>query len=326
MTPPSPAHDAVALALIVLVAVAASGVSILIARRFGLTDMPNPLKIHSGSVPRFGGLGILCAVVAGMALFRIDDPSLLWGSVAAFIVGAVDDRFDLRPKIKLGGQVLASCILAYSIMGHAGHRGLLYGLVALALSVGLLNAMNLLDGMNGLAAGNGFLIFLGLSVVTALNGLDPRPAQIFAAAAFGFLPWNFPKARTFMGDSGSLLLGFVLAYALSMLMLENPILLLTGCVIAIVPIFDMLLGIVRRLLAKRPIFQGDRGHFYDRLDATIQNAASTVLLTYLVTAIAATCAIFASLLSPAVDVLCLALLVALAAISSYKLGWLRYET
>ncbi len=325
MTPAGAAHDALAIALIVLISAVGSGLSILLARRFGLTDMPNPLKIHSGSVPRFGGFGILCGIVAGMALFRMVDGFLLWGSLAAFVVGAVDDRFDLRPKIKLVGQILAGCVLAYAIAVRAGHHGMLYGLIALVLAVGLLNAMNLLDGMDGLAAGNGFLIFVGLSVVAALKGLDQRPAQIFAAAAFGFLPWNFPKARTFMGDSGSLLLGFVLAYALSMLMLKNPILLLTGCVIAIVPIFDMLLGIIRRFIAKKPIFQGDRGHFYDRLNATIKDPTSTVLWTYLVTAIVAACAIFASSLSPVADIICLALLVALAAISSYKLGWLRYE-
>jgi UDP-N-acetylmuramyl pentapeptide phosphotransferase/UDP-N-acetylglucosamine-1-phosphate transferase len=109
-------------------------------------------------------------------------------------------------------------------------------------------------------------------------------------------------------------------------MLGNPILLLTGCIIAIVPIFDMLLGIVRRLVARRPIFQGDRGHFYDRMNATIGDPSTTVLWTYLISAIAATWAILASWLPAGVDVVCLSLLVALAAISSYKLGWLRYET
>jgi len=260
------------------------------ALSLGLVDMPDGARrVHDRPTPRAGGLAI-CGTLAtvlgvGWAVSRLYAeptdadlvPKLLLGGTAMSALGLWDDARQLSPRAKLIGQVvIAACAFAAgiridSVSLISGEP--LPGWVSAGLTVfwlvGVTNAFNLIDGSDGVAAGSAVFAALALAVMLGLGG-DPWGALIaitLAGALLGFLFFNFPPASIFLGDGGSLFLGFILG-ALGVVASQKAPAALAVAIPVVscgVPILDTLLAIVRRFLRCEPLFKPDRGHIHHRL-------------------------------------------------------------
>lgn len=253
-----------------------------IARLVGAMDEPNSRKIHEDPVPRLGGLAIFFGFIIPALLFlELSDQmkGVLVGASIITLVGAIDDLRNTTVLVKLSGQLLAAAALvAYGVridyftlpMVGEVHPDLLISVpLTLFWVVALVNIVNFIDGMDGLAAGvctiaAGTFAIIALHLGRADAGIL---AAILAGTTLGFLRHNFFPASIFMGDSGSMLLGFVLAAvtvngvvkSVAAVTLVLPLLILG------VPIFDLSFAILRRIKNGRSIFKPDRGHLHHRL-------------------------------------------------------------
>jgi UDP-GlcNAc:undecaprenyl-phosphate GlcNAc-1-phosphate transferase len=263
--PPLPWGDFVP---IVLVAAAITVVACwplrVAALRFGMLDRPAGRKSHRTPMPYLGGVGIWAGTLTALSLFRgeVRRPVLL---TAVLALGVADDLLGISVSAKLVGEfAVAVATVALGLSWHVTDSALLNATVSAVWIVGLTNAFNLLDNMDGLAS------TVAVPGLLALAVIDPSGAPLtlaLAGAAVGFLVVNWPPARMFMGDAGSLMIGFALALttmsaanhargAHSALLIAGPVL---------VAVFDTLLVIVSRLLSGRPIQLGGRDHFSHRL-------------------------------------------------------------
>lgn len=278
-----------------------------IGLRLGAVSEPGGRHVHRASIPRLGGIAIALALYAPLiALFVVDSVvaegfrsasrlvlGLLIGATALCAVGVVDDTRGLRALHKLAAQV-AAAVVAFAFgfridaiqLPVAGELSM--GIFALPVTViwivGITNAVNLIDGLDGLAAGVVFFAAVTNFVVAYLSG-SIFVAVLMAAmmgSLVGFLFYNFNPARIFMGDSGSYLLGFVLASASlagSMQKTSTAVSLLVPVIALGVPIFDTLFSMVRRILERRPVFSPDRGHIHHRLlDLGVTHRRAVMLL------------------------------------------------
>ncbi len=282
------------------------------ALRRGWADQPDGhRKIHTSPIPNVGGVGIVVASLVGggglilarpwlpaeVAVVLVPPPLLLLaGAVLIAAVGFWDDLRDLHFRPKFFAQVAVSTLVILSgyritvldgVLGEGGFAFFASILLTLVWMVGTMNAVNMLDGMDGLAAGGVAIAFGGLVGVHAIQG-DPVALVLAVAvvgALIGFLRYNFNPASIFMGDSGSLFLGYLLAaYALRGTAHPNPVLALVIPVVAMgLPILDTLLSISRRLYLRRSLFQPDRDHIHHRL-ALRTTHRRTVLILYTLSA------------------------------------------
>jgi len=274
------------------------------ANRAGLVDIPdNQRKIHTVPVPRIGGIAVVLSYLAAFAVLLLS--SLQGGSIVKnalpvvarmlpaallmFAVGIADDVLNLRPWQKLAGQI-AACLAApaagvvvHSIAGFTFHPVLAVVITVLWL-LACTNALNLIDGVDGLAAGIGFFASLTLAISGYLQGNVPLQFATvpLAAALFAFLRYNFNPASIFLGDSGSLPIGFLLGcFAVLWSQKSATILGITAPLLALaIPLLDTSLAIVRRFLRQQPIFGADRSHIHHRLLARGLNPRRVALLLY----------------------------------------------
>jgi len=238
------------------VAVIATPVAGWIAIRLGLVDEPGPLKVHARPVPYLGGVAVLVALAGPVVGAR---PSLLIPLGLACALGLADDATDLPPAVRLAAEVGIGVTAAVAVGHHNAARIVLGVLVVLVL----VNAVNLLDGLDGLAAGVTVAAAVGFYVV--LVGAGATLALALAGALAGFLVWNAPPARVYLGDSGSYLIGTALAL-LFLAAAQRPAEVVSGaCLFLAVPVADTTIAVVRRFRAGRPLLRGDRGHVYDQL-------------------------------------------------------------
>jgi UDP-GlcNAc:undecaprenyl-phosphate GlcNAc-1-phosphate transferase len=284
-----------------------------IAIAYGLVDTPGGRKIHSTPIPRLGGVAIFAGVMAAMAVQAAGEFYLGWGGtligggtarvrilgvlvamMVIFLVGLIDDIATLSPGLKLLGQVLAAGIAVASGLriayvgnpfgGGLVSLGLLAAPVTLIYIVGFTNVINLIDGLDGLAAGVTGIAAASLLLLAAQS--NRLEAAALAAAVIGvcaaFLRYNFHPASIFMGDSGALFLGFTLSAISLMGVMKSSatIALAVPLLIIGVPIFDTASAIVRRVLHRRPIQEADRGHIHHRLLGRGFDQRQTVLIIY----------------------------------------------
>jgi UDP-GlcNAc:undecaprenyl-phosphate/decaprenyl-phosphate GlcNAc-1-phosphate transferase len=265
-----------------------------VAWRLGAIDYPNERSLHEHPTPKLGGLAIFVAVAVAMVVFlpwERQTQALLVGAAVIAVVGAIDDVFDLNPLLKLAGQVVAAAIpvlngvtvgvftlpflggvdlksvelfdLPLVGFAHLGHLLTIIGLVA------VINVINLIDGVDGLASGVVVISAATLAVI-ALS-LDRPAAGILAAltagGALGFLRHGFPPASSFMGDTGSNLLGYLLgAIAVQGALKTNAVVaLFFPLVVLAVPILDTGFVVAKRLKYRRPIYRADTWHFHHRM-------------------------------------------------------------
>ncbi|MCI1192191.1 undecaprenyl/decaprenyl-phosphate alpha-N-acetylglucosaminyl 1-phosphate transferase [Calidifontimicrobium sp. SYSU G02091] len=293
------------------------------SRAVGLLDRPGGRKTHEGHVPLVGGLGMFIAVAVGMWLMPATDihTPLLIGACALLVgVGVVDDRFDIAARGRLIVQLVAALIVILALgtdlalsFGRAfgtSQALVLSGLPAIAASLlligGAINAFNMIDGMDGLAGSMAFIALAGFGWL-ATHAHDAYTAQVcFIAlgATAGFLMFNLPLVvnrpwRVFMGDAGSTLLGFLTAIvALRLTQGPAAVAPVTVLWLAALPVCDLLVTVLRRILGGRSPFHADRGHFHHRL----ADAGLTAPATLLVLCVTAACLALAGLWMHAVRV------------------------
>ena len=282
---------AVAFVAALLIAAILVPFAMSVAAPLGLVDHPDDdRRIHTRPVPRSGGVAVLVAFVvvavgsiAAGGLAWVPDPivtgdlfTLLVGSVVALLIGAADDRWDLRARWQLLGQVgLAAGAVALGLSITFINNPLGPGLIRFAEPfaavltvvwiVGMINSVNFIDGLDGLSSGIGVIAALTLGVIS----LTTTIAQPFvgllcfalAGALIGFLRWNFHPARVFLGTGGVMFLG----YALAVLSILGTAKVAVALLVLGVPIIDTFWIIVRRLVSGSSPFKPDRGHIHHRL-------------------------------------------------------------
>jgi len=248
-------------ALIVALVVCAALTPVLagVATRLGVVDRPGALKVHEHPVPYLGGVAVLVALVGPVVV--AGRPALAVPLVLATALGLADDVAELPPGLRIVAEVGIGVSAAVVVDGR-GPGGATLTVVVVVL---LLNAVNLLDGLDGLASGVGLAGAAGFAAV--LDGDGRVLALALAGALAGFLLWNRPPARIYLGDAGSYLLGT----ALAVLLCEawgsgQPVAVAAGSVLLVaVPVADTTVAVLRRARARRPLLLGDRGHVYDQL-------------------------------------------------------------
>ncbi|HZK44071.1 MAG TPA: MraY family glycosyltransferase [Syntrophomonadaceae bacterium] len=316
--------------------------TIKLAFKIGGTDEPDHRKVHVEVMPRLGGLAIFVAFMIPMLLIgKISGPfiGVMIGATIIFAVGIIDDIYELSAWVKLIGQIIAASIAIYfGVMVHFVtnpfdgllNLGFLSIPVTLIWIVGVTNAINLIDGLDGLAGGVSVIAAATMGVISLLQGQPAvaLAALILVAAILGFLPYNFHPAKTFMGDSGSNLLGFILGCLAVMSAAKSATLLslFVPIVILGIPIFDTFFAIVRRINNKAPIFQPDKDHLHHRLLALGMNHTKCVLVIYGISGVFAAVAIALSLTNSPKAMLVLALLLFLVVLGADKIGLLTGET
>jgi UDP-N-acetylmuramyl pentapeptide phosphotransferase/UDP-N-acetylglucosamine-1-phosphate transferase len=186
------------------------------ALRHHLLDAPGERRAHTAPTPRGGGVGIVVAMLlAGVFLGHAADDRLAWGAVLLGFtlvagIGLWDDHRSLSPLVRLAVQALAAALLAWACWRQTGEPG--FALLAFVLAMGLTNAWNFMDGIDGIAATQAVLVAGAVAVAT--TGIVAWWAWALVGATLGFLPFNFPKARIFLGDVGSGAMGFALTVLL----------------------------------------------------------------------------------------------------------------
>ena len=259
--------------------------------RVGVLDRPDRRrKIHTQPIPRLGGVPIASAVVISLAVFSLipDAETQLFRSVLGqitpllpaaclvFVLGLLDDLYDLRPWQKLSGQLAAATwiyVYGFRIESIAGvpfgdSYWITYPLTVTWL-LACTNAFNLIDGIDGLASGVGFFATATMMISALLHGNTELLILTvpLAAALLAFLRYNFNPASIFLGDSGSLLIGFLLgSYSIVWSYKSATILGMTAPILALsFPIAETVISVARRMLLGTPLFGADRGHIHHRL-------------------------------------------------------------
>ncbi len=275
-----------------VLAIGATPLARRLASRVGVVDKPETRKIHRRPVPRLGGAAIFLAVVVAAVLLGghynfTQFGSILIGATGVSFLGLVDDRWGVRPIVKMGGQVLAALMLyATDIYVGAFHHPVL-NLITTVLWVGYItNALNLLDNMDGLAGGAAAIAAAFFALMCSFSGqyLVGALSVAVLGACLGFLFYNLNPASIFMGDSGSLFLGFTLAALGIKLQFPENVTFVTWMVPVLVmglPIFDTTLVIVSRLRRRlNPLTTPGRDHTSHRLVAAGMTQREAVLTLY----------------------------------------------
>lgn len=280
-----------------------------IMRRAGIMDFPKDRKAHRQPVAYEGGLAMFLALVPGLVLAMVLMPELwltadrqvrglLLGATATVAVGVADDLLDLKPWVKLLAQVAIGYLMFLHGFGiervsnPLGGELLVWQPLSLAGTIVwyalLMNGINMIDGLDGLAAGiaaisAATLFAICLDIDQALGAVI---ALLVVAACLGFLPFNFKPASIFMGDAGSLLLGFLLASTALLSSTKAPALLalLIPLLALGLPIFDTVFAFLRRAVQGKHPFRGDRRHLHHRFVQLGFSERRTVLTFYYITA------------------------------------------
>ena len=253
------------MAVIVIVAallltVVATPVAMRLANHAGIVDRPGPLKVHAVAVPYLGGLAVLIGLAAVVAVAH---PIVLVPLGLAATIGAVDDARGVPPVVRLIGEIgIGAAAAAVVPVRFAAPFGPIAVVVAVVV---LVNATNMLDGLDALASGVALIGAGGFAVV--LRGDGRTIALALAGALAGFLWFNRPPARIYLGDAGSYLLGTALALLLATAWSPHRAAAvgIAGIALVALPVIEAGVTIIRRLRARHPLFQGDRGHVYDQL-------------------------------------------------------------
>ena len=268
-----------------------------LARRVGALDKPKDRGLHDRPMPRLGGLAILAGALLAAALFLplgLEARGIVIGAALAAVLGAFDDTFDLPAAPKLAGQVLAAAVPVLSevrvenatlpFLGVLDFGPVLGGALTLVGIVAVMNVVNFTDGVDGLAAGVCAIAALTFAAIALSLGREEAGvlAALTAGAALGFLPHNFHPASIFMGESGSGLLGLLLACVAIQGVLKTAavVALAFPLVILAVPILDTGFVVAKRIKYRRPVYLGDRSHFHHRFANIGFSQRRTVLYLY----------------------------------------------
>ena len=311
---------------------------------WGAVDYPDQRKVHSGVMPRLGGLAVYLAFVSAVLVARPLNSStlgLLLGITLITLLGIIDDIRGLSPRLKLAGQIVAAlAVIPFGIKvqlftnpfnGDILYLGVLSVPVTVFWLVAVTNAINLVDGLDGLAAGISGIAALTMAAVawTQFNVLD-LPGQsgaillplILAASILGFLKHNYHPATIFLGDSGSMMLGFCLG-AISVMGLTKSftaVSVILPLVILGIPLLDTTFAILRRYHKHRPILQPDREHLHHQLMALGLTHSQAVLVIYGVSLVMGISAVALNLVSNDQAAVLLVILSTMVLVGANKIG------
>ena len=270
-----------------------------IANFIGAIDIPNARKVHKKPIARLGGLGIYAGFLLGYMLFgeqSIQMNAILIGSIIIMITGIFDDIKPIPARYKFLFQIIASSVIPLyggmvlkdiSAFGLYIDFGIFSYPVTILFITGVINCINLIDGLDGLAGGISSIYFITIGIIAIIlhnsSGLDVVLTFIMLGSTLGYLWHNFYPAKIFMGDSGSMFLGYIIA-VIALLGFKNitltsfivPILLLA------IPIMDTLFAILRRVINHKPIGMPDKSHLHHQLLNLKFSQRKTVLIIYLV--------------------------------------------
>lgn len=331
------------------VALIATPAVIVLAAKTGAMDAPDARKVHKGPMPRIGGLAIYCGFMAAiMAMLNFADLTqeiangvigLLLGGTLIVIIGLIDDYKNLPAKVKLLGQILAACVVVYFdvridvITDPFGDYLYLEYLAVPATVfwiVGLTNTVNLIDGLDGLAAGVSTIASITIMLVALQE--DVMIVALFTAAlagaALGFLRYNFNPAKIFMGDTGSMFLGFVLAgiSVIGAVKCTATIALIVPILALGLPIMDTTFAIIRRYRGGVPIFKPDKGHLHHRLLDLGFSQRQAVLLMYVISALLGLSAVALNEVSGGMSIVIVVCVLLVVFLGARKLGIFRLKT
>lgn len=270
-----------------------------IAIHVGAMDIPNKRKVHRVPIPRLGGLGIYVGFLIGYILFGFESVqmnAILIGSFIVIITGIIDDIKPIPARYKLVGQIAAAAVIPFysgivlkdiSAFGLYVNFDWFSPIITIIFIVAIMNCINLIDGLDGLAGGISAIYFLMIGIIAIVlnnsSGLDVILTCIMLGATLGFLVHNFNPASIFMGDSGSLFLGYIIA-VISLLGYKNVT--FTSLIVPIfllaIPIMDTLFAIIRRLLKHESITMPDKGHLHHQLLKLNFSVRKSVLIIYLI--------------------------------------------
>lgn len=253
----------VGLVAAVVTSLVVCAITLVVGRRLGLVDRPDDeLKPHSRPVVALGGLGVLTGVHVGLAVAGAFDVALLAATLVVWAMGLVDDLFGLSPAIRIAGATVAGVLLVL-LSGLSDDPVL--AVMWVAATVVVINAVNLLDGLDGLASSVAMVSLAGLWWFGVTQGtVGPHFYVVSIGAILGFVYWNLPPARMFLGDNGAYVIGVTLTWA-ALEASPDGTAGLVGIAIIGVPILDMCVTILRRLISRTVLVSGDRDHTYDLL-------------------------------------------------------------
>lgn len=315
-----------------------------LAFKFNVVDIPKDnRRVHRTTMPKLGGLAIYIAFLIMMFLKKnpIDysEIGIIIGSLIIVVGGVIDDKYAIKPWQKLMFQIAAASVLIFfkvtiSVITNPISDVNLYIKIASYISIpltmfwviGVTNAFNLIDGLDGLSAGLAFIACITMCIVAFLSGKGDIEVitltVILGAAILGFLPYNFNPASIFMSDVGSQLIGFLLA-AIS---LEGAIKSASAVVIAVpilafgLPIYDTIFAIIRRKLNGKPIMQADKGHLHHRLLAMGLSQKQAVVIMYLISAVLGLMSVIVMQLANTKAYTVLAIVILIIVIIAFKFG------
>lgn len=317
---------------------------------FRVVDIPkDSRRIHKKPIPKLGGLAIYIAFVSMVFLKKgpITQPELgiIIGSLIIVIGGVIDDKYNIKPWQKLVFQIAAACVLIiFKIMILVITNPIsdvdLYisitGFIAIPLTmfwvIGVTNAFNLIDGLDGLSAGLAFIACITMTVVAFLSGRADTEVItltiILGGAILGFLPYNFNPASIFMGDTGAQLLGFLLAAiamkgaikSASAIVLAVPILALG------LPIYDTVFAIIRRKVNGKSIAEADRGHLHHRLLDMGLTQRQAVIIMYLISGILGLIAVIVMQLTNRRAYIVLTIVIIAIAFLAWRFGLFKHKS
>jgi len=315
------------------------------AFKCGALDRPDQRKVHQRVMPRMGGLAIYLSFVIAVFLTWEITPQvagLLVGGSLIVLLGIIDDTRGVSPGMKLAGQVAAACAVALFglrvefLTNPFSDEMITLGFLSIPVTVlwivSITNAVNLIDGLDGLAGGTSCIAALTLAAVVWIeaskmgdsrNQMDAIAlALILAAAVVGFLRYNFYPARIFLGDSGSMYLGFSVATLAVMGLAKTAtfISVIIPVVILGIPILDTIFAIVRRYCGHRPIFQPDKEHLHHRLMQMGLSHRQAVLCIYGVNVVLGLSAVAMTLATPKQAAIFLVALSTTILVAANKIG------
>lgn len=270
-----------------------------VAEFIGAMDIPNARKVHKNPIPRMGGLAIYGGFLIGYMLFgnhSIQMNAILIGSFIILVTGIFDDIKPVPAKYKMLGQIAgASVIPLYggillqdiSAFGLYLDFGILAYPITIIFIVAVINCINLIDGLDGLSSGISSIYFLTVGVIALIfgnnNTLDVILTFIMLGSTLGFLVHNFHPAKIFMGDSGSMFLGYIIA-VIALLGFKNITLtsFIVPMLLLAIPIMDTLFAILRRIINHKPLGEPDKNHLHHQLLNLKLSQTKTVLVIYFV--------------------------------------------
>ena len=353
---------AIAFLLAFITAFVITPYTIRLARKVGAVDIPNDRRVNKTAMPRLGGLAVIAGFVMSAIYLvitmkvenKIDfiseglDKKILGvflGGIILTIICFMDDVKGIKPLAKLAGQLLAAIIVASCgvlidnfEIPFKGNSIIINEVFSYILTigwiVGITNAINLIDGLDGLSSGITLIACISLLIIFSLNG-SPLIAIILitalAGGIVGFLPYNFNPAKTFIGDVGSNFMGFAIAVIsiLGVAKTYTAIVIIAPIIVLALPIFDTIWAIIRRIVKSKSIkgvFKADKGHLHHKLMARGYTQKQAVLILYGITATLGMVAIILLDSGPWKAISFALLVIAIVAIGYKDIFHLRDET